>query len=185
MNSIYTAFIQDVFSNVYRLVNGGTMTEYAEGGLHNAGGTYEYAVLRGERAEVFLSIINNNIKSLDVGELMFKPEYTKISVILYSNMQINQVKYSHCCYPKNLQRWLNGTLSRKKRCRIEFVALAVCWAAGWSLDMKNETDYMECRTALVKICEKYMGATFAQLHSINELFDMLWRTCEHVYQKSL
>ena len=86
-------------------------------------GAQEFVILRNNYARLFVDVMNSHFYDVSGGmtytlkESLFRPQ---------------EVSASHSCYPKNLRRWMRGgTISRKRKCRAEFCALAWCWYSGW------------------------------------------------------
>ena len=135
----------------------------------------ECAVLRNDNAKVFVSVIQNHSKLLGISDMEYQLQQSKIYPV--------EVKIRHSCYPKNVKRWLSGTVSRKKRCRLEFCVLVWCHAAGWS-QMPDEKNMVlkKCREDLQEICMDYLP----QKEKIYQefTFEMLWKASSSAYYHS-
>lgn len=185
MPTLYTMFVQELYGATNQLLQGKEveLSQYAEGGKKNSFVTQECAWLYGEQASLFLKVIWSNRDFLQIADDAFFPQYSKIDFQNPYGMR-KEIKYSHSCYARNLRRWLNGTVSRKKKCRIEWIALVTCWAAGWSRELCVEQQYVQCREQLTQICRKYNKEIVEQPQTIKQLFVMLWNTSQLVYYES-
>ena len=170
--SRFTGFVNDVFSCVRRLFpdEADPLTYFAEGANEEkiSSSVQEAAVLTGGRAETFVSVLRGYAESFGIGE--------DDIVLRRSGHGVGEARYSHGCYPKNVRRWLSGTVSRKRRCRAELVTLVYCWSAGWSEPVSQEEKYVRCRRDLREICAGYVG------DDAGELPRLLWRACEAAYK---
>ena len=81
------------------------------------------AILRNEKAQIFTDLIRENAALFNIDP----NDYIPRKAVYCPGKQ----RYEHICYPKNLVRWMKGTLSRKRRCRVEFWTLLYCHAIGW------------------------------------------------------
>ena len=81
------------------------------------------ALLMNDCAEFYLRVIRKN---KDVFQIKAENYMSTPSLI-----RKGETRYNHSCYPKNVRRWLQGTLSRKKECRVQFCTFLYCWATGW------------------------------------------------------
>lgn len=175
----YIEFVRRAYaalSELYEIDSGNMYGIFAEGPVKQ---TYsqnqEYAILRNEYAELFIVIIQNHLELLEISDAEYQVEN--------SNLYPNEVKIVHSCYPKNLRRWLSGTISRKKKCRIEFCVLVWCHAIGWNLllDDQNEKQY-KCRQDLERICADYLPKGDVKEKEIS--FEMLWKASTEAYFSS-
>ncbi len=128
----------------------------------------EYALLRGSDARYFINIIYSCKEIFDIEEDDYRLEPSRIS----------GVKYQHTCYPKNIRRWLNGTVSRKKRCRVELVALVICWATDWGFSSERS---IICVDSLGAVCSDILGEKVC-ISCVQDLADALWRACLWSYE---
>ena len=172
----YTSFVIEVFNCIAEDVGkyGNSLNVFAEGRKkENYSGSQEYAVLRNAEARLFHSVLCDHA---DVFGLDMAGRPIKVSKIYE-----DETKITHSCYPKNVRRWLNGTISRKKICRIDFCVLAWCHAAGWnpSFDLERIESYNSCQKKLVEICNGYLG-TQERILSI----DLLWKASMEAYLQS-
>lgn len=165
----YTKFVHDIITCVleHYIHEENKLGILAEGvaDYQQYSGTQEYAVLRNEQAELFVDSIHRNSELLGIE----KSEYR----LRDSKLLKTERKYVHSCYPKNLRRWMNGTVSRKKRCRVELCTLLFCWSDCW-----NTSDDQQCRNAMVYICDKYLQTDKKEFS-----FAMLWNTMESLYRQ--
>ena len=98
--------------------------------------------------------------------------------VKHSVLYPSEVKIVHSCYPKNIRRWLAGTINRKRKCRIEFCTLVCCYAIGWDLSLEDENlELTKCRQALWEICINYLSNVDKKEVS----FEMLWRISDCAY----
>ena len=91
-----------------------------------------------------------------------------------------EVKIEHSCYPKNVRRWLSGTISRKKKCRIEFCVLVWCHAIGWNLYSNKQNEKLnQCQQKLKTICMDYLVKEDMLDKELS--FEMLWNASKCAY----
>lgn len=173
----YTEFVTKIFNCISERFDASqnALVLFAEGseGI-NRSGSQEYAVLRNDRAQLFYSILCSNMELFGIKH----PEHElKISKIYPDEMKI-----AHSCYPKNVRRWLNGTISRKKNCRIEFCILAWCHAAKWSASFASEKidTYDNYQKKLLEICNGYLDTQEREL-----TVSLLWRTNCEAYTRTI
>ncbi len=178
----YTEFVQRIYQvivDLYQVEQGMGLRIFAEGSGENLySGNQEYAILRNKKAEIFITVIQNHLELLGISEEMFH--------VKHSMLYPSEVKITHSCYPKNMRRWLSGTVSRKKKCRIEFCVLVYCHAIGWDLSLKEEnSELVKCRQELWKICMDYLSDVdkqyFMELNKKEVSFEMLWRAGSFAY----
>lgn len=135
-------------------------------------GSEEYAILRNDYARFFFDTISNNEDLLGITKEEFE---LKVSPIYP-----DEIKLVHSCYPKNLRRWLKGTVSRKKRCRIEFCVLVWCHAVDWKKEPASDRKCDICRKQITEICRNYIEIDRSDLFS----FEMLWKASSAAYEQS-
>jgi len=143
----------------------------------------EYSVLLGEKAEFLTQIIRDASTVLGIDPQNYAvvrpnrpPELVKTALKVG-----NECRYAHGCYPKNLSRWRKGTLARKKKNRVEFAALATCWAAGWTVPMKTDEVYVTCRRELFWICRELVPCA-QEPEELSALFLLLWQAGQAAYR---
>lgn len=162
--------MNDVFNCIRRLLPPGQNPEtaFAEGNLPRLySGSRDMAVLRNENAELFAEILRSHCGLFGIPE--------ESVVLQRSVIYRDEVKYRHSCYPKNLHRWLTGTISRKRLCRAEFVVLTYCWAIQWQ---RTGEAASPAAGELLDICRKYDS----RLTGGDGLPEALWRACESAYK---
>ena len=112
--------------------------------------SYDYAMLEGKAALTFGYFAVNNLKLLGITEYdldLFLP-----------SPQPEKLKINISCYPKNLRRWMQGTLSRKNKCRAEFCLLVWCHACGWDfMNAEVSPEQERIRKGLLQICKTFIG----------------------------
>lgn len=169
----YTTFIIDVFTCItnYLFDSKNSLKTFAEG--HNSiySCCQEYAVLRNSDAMLFYSVFCKHqlLFNIDINEHQLSK----------SSYYPDEVKLIHSCYPKNIRRWLNGTISRKKICRIDFCILVWCHASGWSDTTDNNT-FIQCQKELSNICSKYLEIPTPPTFSM----ELLWKASSSAYEQS-
>lgn len=176
----YTEFIEKTYSIIsamYGMLKLDGKKCFSEGPDVKSGQrVQEYAVLRDDCARFFVDVINQNRKLLGISEEEFQ--------LKKSLLDPTAVKITHSCYNKNLSRWRSGTISRKKRCRIEYCALVYCHAVCWG---KRKTAYEmsiyeKAQEELLEICKDY--APLAR--SDNSFsFEVLWEASAETYRRSV
>ena len=124
------------------------------------------ALLMNDCAEFYLRVIRKN---KDVFQIKGENYMSKPSLI-----RKGETRYNHSCYPKNVRRWLQGTLSRKKECRVQFCTFLYCWATGWG---NPGVEHEKCQQELRKICKSYFPEVSEEL----DLLSLFWTTLETVY----
>jgi len=181
----YTEFVRAVMGCIWTLMpeEKNKPACFAEAGEKNGGSCQEYAVLRFGRTEFFTALIRENAEALGVDAAAFWPEY-RSTAIKADGTALRSGRYSHSVYPKNLRRWLRGTVSRKRKCRVEWTALVAAWAAGWEDPMKRDADYAACREALAALCGNCLEKEVAVPESPGELLVLLWQTGQCIYAGS-
>lgn len=174
--SPYTEYINEVFAAIKCLLPVGKNPEVAfgEGNVSStfSGRDRDYAIIRNENAVMFVNLIQeySNLFLIDQETIALQS----------SRIDKNEVKYRHSCYPRNIHRWLSGTISRKKLCRIEFVGIAYCWAIGWRETVRPATDEAVSKR-LKAISRRYCN----DISESDHLLVCLWRACEHAYRHSV
>ena len=168
----YSEYINDVFSCIKCLFPTDRNPEvaFSEGSLPSiySGSNGDIAILRNEDAELFVNIMRRHCEMFGISK--------ETAVLQRSKIYKNEVKYQHRCYPKNLHRWLNGTISRKRLCRVEFVVMVYCWAVRWERSGEADTDSPDVRE-LFSICKRYDEG----LSDHDSLIKCLWSACEKAY----
>lgn len=171
----YTEFVMKVFDCVSEsfVTQENKLRIFAEGVNSNYSGSQEYAILRNDAARLFHSVLSKNAEvfNADLSDFRLKE----------SSIYPEEVKIVHSCYPKNLRRWLNGTISRKKSCRIEFCVLAWCHVVRWDASFEEERveRYDPTQQKLLCICNEYLGSQDKQLS-----VDLLWKASCNTYRRS-
>lgn len=131
-------------------------------------GLQEFSCLRGEKAQFFVDTIEKYAFLLNVDSGDF----------LIQHSRCFGKKYYHSCYPKNVRRWTERTVSRKKKCRVEFITLIYCHAMEWGKEPISQKN-VDCQKHLMKICQN----TLQNEGNIHELFPALWFALEKVYRE--
>lgn len=194
---MYTRFVNELMNSIFKLISqyDSKLSTFAEHGTV-CRSVQEIAFLRGDDAKLFIDIIHDNADIFGI----CKDEF----VLTIPKSKLSMVKYSHSCYPKNVRRWLSGTLSRKKKCRVEFIVLIACWAIGWKRDMSMDADYVECRRELMHVCRGIftdacddcdgegnesntvsdkIKLSLLEVNTVNGLVEMLWEASQIAYMK--
>lgn len=135
-------------------------------------GTQEYAVLRNEYARFFFDAVCNHAEILGIQ----REDFILKSSLIYPD----EVKLVHSCYPKNIRRWLNGTISRKKKCRVEFCILVWCHATGWNSNVITDTKLKKCQDRMKDICSRYIEVDEGIPFSV----ELLWKAASSAYEQS-
>ena len=192
---MYTGFVNELLECVFKLIDkyDNNLSAFAEHGADN-NCMQEVAFLRGDDAVLFVDIIHDNADIFGVDRNDYE--------LILPKSKFSRIKYSHSCYPKNVRRWMKGTLSRKKRCRAEFITLIVCWAIGWKRRMSMESDYVKCRNGILEACRKVFSAVsdvcedreneitklsdkvesgLYEINAINEMVEILWGASQIAY----
>lgn len=169
---MYSLFVSRVVDRIYKAIDKPrrNLSCFGEGSINSNSSTLQdYSALSGSRAEYFLNLINENSDIFDINA----SDYQRVA------SSVSDIKYPHSCYPKNIRRWIKGTVSRKKKCRVEFVAIAVCWAMGWGEDTK---EFLDCRRDLCEICAEILGEVVEEkVFTARVVTDYMWRACSKSY----
>lgn len=171
----FATFVRNVYECIkeYSYCDAFSLAVFAEGpeALKDGHtGTQEYAVLRDGYARDFFKVMEH-YSEFRASDITCKLEESRILP--------GEVKIIHSCYPKNLRRWMKGTLSRKQKCRAELCALIWCWYDSWLEEIYSGVDMKIVARALMNICDDYTecGDSFDT--------DVLWDACTGAYWKAL
>ncbi|MBR1900085.1 MAG: hypothetical protein IJ820_03370 [Lachnospiraceae bacterium] len=168
----YACFVKDVYECIKRYSDNDafSLSVFAEGPealKPEHSGTQEYAVFRNDYARMFFDIVS-------ALEKQYMPE-SRAHKLEESRLMPGEVRITHSCYPRNLRRWMNDTISRKQRCRAELCALIWCWYASWLEEVNPEISKDEVARSLMEICSKYTeGHSFC--------LGVLWNACTSAYR---
>ena len=170
--NMYSLFVSRVIDSIYKAIDRPrkNLSCFGEGRTQSKTSTLQdYSALSGSRAEYFLALLEENSDIFDININDYKSVASSVT----------DIKYPHSCYPKNIRRWIKGTLSRKKKCRVEFVAIAVCWSLGWGEDSE---EFSDCRRDIVNVCGDILGENVADTElSRRALTELMWHTCDKCY----
>lgn len=166
----YTSFVSEVFQCVMKILpdKHSPLVAFANDiPLKRSWCIQDTAYLTEGCASFFIDIIHKNKE-------LFGIDVEKYQLI-DAKLRPGEKNYKHSCYPKNVRRWLQGTLSRKKEARVQFCTFLYCWAIGWGDLGEN---HFECQKELKKICRSYLP----DLSEDMELLPMLWNALEASYR---
>ena len=204
VNQVYDCIV-DGFENSSR-----PLTRFAErviraGDLVNQ----DYAILRDDDALFFKSVFKENERLLEVkaSERFGKqPQELSYSKVIADNddskeenihwlmnetlgrkqkffMMLNNdsvIKVAHSCYPKNIRRWLKGTISRKKENRIDFCIISWGHITGWDSGFTRRPEYYnDQQKKMLGICNEFAGTNEKILS-----FKLMWEASCRAYQKT-
>lgn len=183
----YSDFIKSIYNCIkaYSGIRDFSCSVFADGperldNIYRA--SQENAVLRNEYAEKFAGVINDFsvFRKIFDGKCELKEstaEISSLSSIFHGNSN-TVVKIFHSCYPKNINRWMNGKTIRKIKCRVQFCALTWCWYDSWIEELNPDADKDELRNSMSKICSEYIMC--------DDMFslEILWRACEAAYRNT-
>ena len=171
----YTEFVNQVFTCISSLFPSQEKkwNIFAEGSEDIFSSTPEYAILRNENADMFCSLIRQNAELFGIQS----SEYEPVSSPLYPSER----KIIHSCYSKNVRRWMQGTISRKKTCRVEFCVLAWCHVQNWNRPIGKEPEekFLAAKRELLQICNKFLNTQHTQLS-----IKLLWQASSVTYKDS-
>ncbi len=175
----YTEFVKRTYTTIAELnerYHGSIHAVFAEGpNKKSYSQNQEYAILQNEYANVFVTVIQNHLDLLGISDTEYQVKSSKF--------YLNEVKIEHSCYPKNIRRWLSGTISRKKKCRIEFCVLVWCHAIGWSLLQEEQDEKLnQCQQKLKMICMDYVSENGILSEAMS--FELLWKASTFAYYNS-
>ena len=168
----YAGFVSDVYSAVLDIMpdNSKSLLTFAAGEVSG----YELgdsAFLQNEKALYFYSILLSNHEKFHI-------DPSKI-VLHRSLIFRDEVSIQHSCYAKNLRRWMNGQLPRKRLCRAEFTTLTYCWITAFGSPEKEEPKYVLARENITSICQDILHETGYD-KSIS-LLDLIWLAANYAY----
>ena len=157
----------------YYKINDSPLTCFAEGSVcRTRNYCPDYAVLEQGNARLFCTVMQENASLFGI---------SKATVILRETIdpRTNTLHtiISHSCYPRNLRRWIAGTVARKNRNRAEFCALLYCWGIGWN---KQSESVILLQAQLMNVFRQYYSFPADETFSV----DMIWNTCEAAYRDS-
>ena len=180
MNDLYGYFVECTIMCIQRVLSD---TEYSvsvfcEGGKTDCKRCSEYACLYDEQAELFVWLLRERAEQIGLHRELFQLRRSRMTL----RSRVPSLWYPHSCYPKNIRRWIKGTVSRKKKCRAEFTALVACWAAGWCKELRQESAYCEIRNELKN---RFFAEETTPIQDIRALFDLLWNVSEQAYWDAL
>lgn len=82
----------------------------------------DMAIVGGRRAIAFL-----RTSALAYEVTGVSPDSYKVTRSLVTDVPL----VAHAAYARNMRRWENGTLPRKRRARADLVVVGTCWLTGW------------------------------------------------------
>ena len=174
--SFYSDYVKKMYTCIKEASNNHSFTYsiFAEGPdalKKEHTGSQEYVILRNDYARLFVDVMNSHHFYDASGGITY--------TLKKSLLQPNEVSISHSCYPRNLRRWVEGgTISRKKKCRAEFCALAWCWYSQWLEEINHHLDKTGLRQSLLENCRDFTEqAEPFGLH-------VLWKASVCAYEKS-
>jgi len=171
----YTEYVNQVFTCISNLFPSQEKkwNIFAEGPVDILSATPEYAILRNENADMFCSLIKQNADLFGIQPSDYEP----VSSPLYPS----EKKIVHSCYSKNIRRWMQGTVSRKKTCRVEFCVLTWCHVQNWNrpIEKEQEEKFLAAKKVLLQICNKFLHTQYTQLS-----IELLWQTSSAAYNNS-
>ena len=185
----YTEFVKRTYDEIAKLYEGqeeNICGVFAEGVQYRLQKNHqECAILLNEEARMFVAVIQKHLELLEISDTEYQLKHSSMRSCFHQLSKEGKVdvKITHSCYPKNLSRWKNGTISRKKKCRIEFCVLVWCNATGWSLSSDRGNEKLNnCRQNLKNICMDYLPQE--EILQKEFSFDMLWKASRAAYCQS-
>ncbi len=196
MDKDYTRFVKAVFTCITQEKAGDpkrAVRYFAENDISAPNQEQDSASLWDKDAELFLRFWKREAPKhwLDPNErsmvswrnykeyILFKGPEEIMSSRLDNNKHGKHLK--HSCYPKNIRRWLAGTISRKKINRLDFCILAWCHTIEWKHSAFNTAEpYTQCQKKILEICNEYAGTAEKVLS-----LDLLWEASTKAYLKSV
>lgn len=175
----FSDFLNDIYNCIkkYANIDEFTLNIFSEGPdawKENRRSMQDYAVLRDDYAFVFHDVMESYIEAYS---LNIECKLQK-SVLIPAS-----VKVAHSCYPKNLRRWMNGTISRKQKCRVELCTLIYCWYDVWLKEISPKINMKAFTKDLLDLCGNYIDSK--EYSNIYLDKDMIWQACEGAYRKAL
>lgn len=175
----YANFVTEIIKCIEPLMNPDEdkLVAFSGGCSNKMRNLQDYACIRGSDAVFFLNCAQLLKADPGVNEMCFQPEYTIANP--------KTPKYTHSCYAKNLRRWMSGTISRKRKCRAEFVLLAACWCFGFGQDeLKVKPEIDVCRRQIRKVCQMITGNDYKNVdqNNIAMFVKILWEASDKAYR---
>lgn len=168
----YAEFVSDIYSVILDI-----MPTDSKGLLTFAAGEVsrneisDSALLRNEKALYFYSVLLSNCEKFHIDPS---------GIILHRSLIFrDEISIQHSCYAKNVRRWLNGQIPRKRRCRADFTVLTYCWITAFGSVRKNEPKYMLARKKIRIICQQILSE--AEYDKSLSLLDLIWLASSYAY----
>ena len=178
----YNILVKKLFnavSSFLSLPNHNPLVVFAEGpDVTDGNSTYDYSILKDDRAVFFIKIVCENAELFKTNESLFSIRKSCSSFLRKTSYQLS---YAHSCTPRNLRRWMNNTVGRKKRCRIELCVLIYCWAIGWGSEDAKDEIHRECQKKISVICNQVLQENYTN----KPLIQSIWGALEKAYIDSL
>ena len=134
--------------------------------------TNDTAYLRNEKALYFYNVLVSNAELFQID---------RSAVFLQQSLLFpDEIAIQHSCYAKNIRRWMNGQVPRKRRCRSEFAALAYSWACAFGAGRRSDDKYVLCRDRIRTICQS--SADPISLEDCS-LLDLIWHASCNAYME--
>lgn len=168
----YAEFVSDIYSVVLEI-----MPDSSKGLLTFAAGEIsrneisDFAFLRNEKALYFYSVLLSNYEKFHIDPSQ---------VVLHRSLIFrDELLIQHSCYAKNVHRWLNGQVPRKRRCRADFTVLTYCWITAFGSDRKNEPKYVLAREKTRLICQHILTET--EYDTSLSMLELIWLASNYAY----
>lgn len=160
----YSEFVTEIYTAITEVMpsESKSLLTFAAGEV-SRNETNEIAFLRNEKASYFYELLLSNSE-------LFRIDPSGI-ILQRSLIFKDEIAIRHSCYAKNIRRWMNGQLPRKRRCRAEFAVLAYCWATAFGAEQRNSANHIKCRENIRRLCHRVLGETKADDYP---LLDLIW-----------
>jgi len=167
----YSEFVTQIYNAITYVMPSNTrsLLTFASGGdpEHE---TNETAYLRNEKALFFYNVLVSNSELFQIDQS---------TVFLQQSLLFrDEIAIQHSCYGKNLRRWMNGQIPRKRRCRAEFAALAYSWANAFGTNQQQDEKYLLCRDRIRMLCQSYTNQFDLGSHT---LLGLIWNASCNSY----
>ena len=181
--NVYSRFVNDSFSVISEILpaEGNKLLSFAYGEKKRVGTneieslsdqTNEFAFLNDNKALMFYALLVSN-----AGTFGIDPSGLFLS---RSRIDPDNISIDHCCYSKNLRRWMNGQKSRKALNRAEYVVLLYCWAIDWYGNGYHDRAHKVCRKKLTALCTTILGDD----DTSRDLLTLLWSASHRSYTEA-
>ena len=170
----YAEFVANVLSALGPVLPGGIDPKAGFSGASFP--DQDSALLKGERA-LFLQQLAIDLEPVTgVGAALYEAGMSPATQL---------PMLAHAAYPKNLRRWLNGTLPRKRKARSDFVLVAACWLCCWGgEELADSNELLAAREEVLRSAGLDYIVSEGEAAPL-QLAEALWALSTAAYERSL